>query len=263
VYAVNGGLERARELLKRSHGGDADSILDRIVAASAQTPFNFLRARRADQVVSLLSNEHPQIIALVLSHLPLGLAARVLEGLHDKTRADVATRYAMLDGADPEVVSEIEALLARRAGTSETTNTEARGGVKPLAQLLNSVARETEKGVLAEIERTDPTLAAEVRELMFVFDDLIHMDDRSLQEILRACDTRMIAMALKGAADDVRTKMEGNLSKRASEDIAELSGAMSNAKKTDIEKAQSEIVKVARKLEESGAIVLVRGETTE
>jgi flagellar motor switch protein FliG len=260
-FAVAGGLERAKDLLRRSHGADADTIFDRIVAASANAPFQFLRSRRPDQVISYLTNEHPQVIALVLSHLPLALAARVVEGLDAETRAEVATRFATLETADPDVVADVEAVLARRVGFGNQAEQAAtvRGGAKPLAELLNNVAKETEKGVMARLERTNPKLAAEVRDLMFVFDDLAALDDRSMQDILRSVDTRTIAVSLRDAAPPIKAKIEKNLSQRAAEDIAELTDALGPLRRTDVEQAQSDIVRAARKLEEEGTIVLSRG----
>lgn len=260
-FAVNGGFDRARDLLRKSHGSEADAILETIMAASAQAPFQFLRSHRPDQVIQYLSSEHPQVIALVLSHLPLTLAARVMEGLDSVTRADVAARFATLESADPEVVHEVEQVLARRVGWGGPTETvKTLGGVKPLAAMLNNVARETEKGVIEALERINPALAAEVRDLMFVFEDLVHMDDRSMQEILRAAEARTIALALRDAPGGMKEKIEKNLSQRAAEAIAELADGIGQVRRTEVEQAQQEVVRVARRLEEAGQIVLVRGE---
>lgn len=261
-FAVNGGFDRARDLLRKSHGADADQILETIMAAAAQAPFQFLRSHRPDQVIQYLSSEHPQVIALVLSHLPLSLAARVMEGLDSVTRADVAARFATLENADPDVVAEVEQVLARRVGWGGTNEqSKALGGVKPLAQMLNNVARETEKAVLEALERLNPALAAEVRELMFVFEDLASMDDRSMQEILRAADARTIALALRDAPPAMKDKIEKNLSQRAAEAIDELTEGLGQVRRSEVEQAQQEVVRVARRLEEAGQIVLVRGET--
>ncbi len=262
-YAVAGGYERARELLRRSHGADADAILEQIMAASAAVPFQFLRGRRPDQIVSYVASEHPQVIALVLAHLPMGTAAQVIEGLPPELRADVAERYAKLEATDPDVVAEVEMALLRRVGEgSPTEPTSSRGGVKPLAQLLNNVARDTEKGVLSELERTDPALAVAVRDLMFVFEDIAHLDDRGLQEVLRLADTRTIALALKDTVPAVREKIERNLSQRAAQDVAEFAAALGLVRRSDVEAAQQEIVRGARRLEEEGRIILMRGGDT-
>lgn len=262
-YAVAGGYERARELLRRSHGNAADSILEQIVSASAAQPFQFLRSRRPEQIVSYVSSEHPQVIALVLAHLPMGVAAQVVEGLPPSQRADVAERYAKLESTDPEVIAEIEMALSRRVGGDAPTElSSSRGGIKPLAQLLNNVARDTEKGVLSELERADPALAVAVRDLMFVFEDIAHLDDRGLQEVLRASDTRTIALALKDTLPAVRDKIERNLSQRASQDVTEFAAALGLVRRSDVEAAQQEIVRGARRLEEEGRIVLMRGGDT-
>ena len=258
-FAIAGGLEKARELLRRSHGANADAILEQIMSASSSVPFQFLRGRRTDQIVTYLLPEHPQVIALVLAHLPVGTSAQVIEGLPADLRAEVATRYAKMDSSDPEVVAEVELALLRRVGAGSSNEpTQSRGGVKPLAQLLNNVARDTEKVVLGELDRSDPALAMAVRDLMFVFEDIAGLDDRSLQEVLRIADTRTIALALKDAALPVREKIERNLSKRAAEDVTEYSATLGMVRRTDVEAAQQDVVKGARKLEEEGKIVLMR-----
>jgi flagellar motor switch protein FliG len=260
AYAVAGGVDRARELLRRSHGGDAEAILEQIMAAATVVPFQFLRGRRPDQIVSYLSAEHPQVIALVLAHLPLTTSARVIEGLSAELRAEVAERYAKLEAIDPAIVSEVEAALLRRVGRGSTQETNStRGGVKPLAQLLNNVGRDTEKGVLTELERSDPELATAVRDLMFVFEDITSLDDRGLQELLRQSDPRTIALALKDANGVVREKIEGNLSKRAAEDVTEIASSLGMVRRSDVEAAQQEIVRIARRMEEEGKLMLVRG----
>jgi flagellar motor switch protein FliG len=259
-YAVAGGLDRARELLRRSHGSEADAILEQIMIASASVPFQFLRQRRPEQIVSYLTSEHPQVIALVLAHLPLSLAASVIEGLPFELRSDVAERYAKLEAIDPAIVSEVEAALQRRVGSnaSVTESNATKGGVKPLAQLLNSVARDTERGVLSDLERADPDLATAIRDLMFVFEDLGAIDDRGLQEMFRTADTKTIALALKDTSPALRDKIEGNLSKRAGEDVKEFMGSLGMVRRADVEAAQQEIVRIARKLEEDGKLVLAR-----
>lgn len=261
TYAVAGGLDRARDLLRKSHGADADNILDQIMAASASVPFQFLRQRRPEQIVSYLNNEHPQVIALVLAHLPLTISGQVIEGLPVELRADVAERYAKLEAIDPAIVHEVESALQRRVGskTSVQENNATKGGVKPLAQLLNGVGRDTERGVLSDLERADPDLATAIRDLMFVFEDLAAIDDRGLQEMLRSADTKTIALALKDTTPALKEKIEKNLSKRAGEDVAEFISSLGMVRRADVEAAQQEIVRIARKLEEEGKLVLARG----
>ncbi|MCE9620943.1 MAG: flagellar motor switch protein FliG [Actinomycetia bacterium] len=258
-HAIAGGLDKARELLRRSHGAGAEAMLERIVASSAALPFEFLRGRPPEHIVSYLSAEHPQVIALVLAHLPLGTAAKVMEGLPTDLRALVAARYANLESTDPEVVADVERSMLRRVGAGESSAAPARGGIKPLAELLNNVARETENDVLGSLERLDPELAIAVRDLMFVFEDITQIDDRGLQEVLRAADARTIALALKDAAAPLREKVERNLSQRAAEDVNESASTLGMVRRSDVETAQKQIVAGARKLEQEGRIVLVRG----
>jgi flagellar motor switch protein FliG len=262
-HLLAGGVERAREILRKSHGPDADAILEQIMAAAANEPFQFLRSRRPEQVASYLNGEHPQMIAVVLAHLPLTLAAKVLESLDATLRSEVAERFAALDTIEPTVVKDIDAALERRAGHGPVEQTSTRGGVKTLAQLLNSVGRETEKGVLADLEKVDAELAGQVRDLMFVFEDLVHLDDRSMQEVLREAGSRPVALALKDANGQIRDKFEKNLSQRAAEDIKEITDALGPVRRSEIEAAQQDIVKAARKLEEAGRIMLVRGDAGE
>jgi flagellar motor switch protein FliG len=263
-HLVAGGIDRAREILTRSHGSDAENILEQIMAAAANEPFQFLRARRPEVVLSYLAAEHPQVIAVVLAHLPMTLSARVLEGLDPVTRAEVAERFATLEMIEPAVVKEMEAALERRVGVGPAVESSStRGGVKPLAALLNNVARETEKGVLSDLERVDPQLAADIRDLMFVFEDLVQLDDRALQEILREAGARTVALALKDCPIAVKDRLEKNLSQRAAEDIAELADSLGPVRRSEVEAAQQELVRAARKLEQEGKIVLMRADSGE
>lgn len=258
-YAVAGGLDKARQLLRRSHGADADAILDQILAATAALPFEFLRGRPPEQIVNFLTSEHPQVIALVVAHLPTSTAAKVIEGLPADLRALVAARYANLEAIDNEVLAEIERSMLKRVGARTLKAEAAHGGVKPLAQLLNNVNSDTEKAVLGDLERIEPALALAVRDLMFVFEDIIHIDDRGLQEVLRAADARTIAVALRDAAAPLRDKIERNLSQRAGEDVKESASSLGMVRRSDVAAAQRQIIEGARKLEEEGRIVLVRG----
>jgi flagellar motor switch protein FliG len=204
------------------------------------------------------------VIAVVLAHLPMTLSARVLEGLDPLIRAEVAERFATLEMIEPAVVKEMEAALERRVGVGGPVETSStRGGVKPLAQLLNNVARETEKGVLSDLERIDPQLASDIRDLMFVFEDLVQLDDRALQEILREAGARTVALALKDCPIAVKDRLEKNLSQRAAEDIAELADSLGPVRRSEVEAAQQELVRAARKLEQEGKIVLMRADSGE
>ena len=255
---VAGGVDKARQLLRRSHGAAGESILNQVMASSAGQPFDFLKRRRADEIVNYLSSEHPQVIALVVAHLPTTLAGKVVEGLPDELRPLVALRYANLESIDPDVLADIELSLQRRIGTGAAKVSAVQGGLKPLAQLLNNVDRTTEQEMLGALEQADPNLASAVRDLMFVFEDITQLDDRGLQEVLRIADAKMIALALKDANGSVRDKIERNLSQRAAEDVREYSSTLGTVRRADVAAAQREIVSGARKLEEEGRIVLVR-----
>ena len=256
---VAGGVDKARQLLRRSHGAAGDSILNQVIASSAALPFEFLRGRRPEDVATHLTEEHPQVIALVLAHLPTPLAGKILEGLPADLRAQVVLRFANLEAVDAEVLAEVEKSLQRRIGVGAAKVGTAQGGVKPLAQLLNNVGREAEQGMLGALEQADPGLANAVRDLMFVFEDITQLDDRGLQEVLRIADAKMIALALKDANGSVRDKIERNLSQRAAEDVREYASTLGMVRRSDVAAAQREIVNGARKLEQEGRIVLMRG----
>lgn len=263
-FMVSGSFDRARDLLRQSHGADADAILERIMATTVEAPFQFLRARRPDQITSILTDEDPQIIAMILSFLPINLSSRVIEGFERDVQAAIAAKYASLQPASPQVVSRVEATMRERIGAEgPLESTATRGGIQQLAQMLNSVSRDTERSVLSQLEAQDPVLASDVRDLMFVFEDLVHLDDRSLQAVLRDSGTPTIGMALRdpNLQRELRDKILRNISQRAQEDIEEMTQAGDPVRRADVEAAQQEIVRSARRLENEGKIIVARGDS--
>lgn len=259
AHLLSGGEQHARELLRRVHGSEADEIVDRLMATSQAAPFHFLRLHEPTEVLQHLRDEHPQTIALVLAHLPARLGAQLLAGFDPEVQVSVATRLASLERADPAVVSRIEAALRDRLGEVRR-HSGRRDGVKELADLLNQTDRSTERSILGELENNDPALAERVRELMFVFEDLVSLDDRSLQEVLRQVDAQVLATALKGVADDIRESVERNLSERVRIQVQEEMDLLGQVRLRDVEEAQTVVVRKVRELEQEGVIVLARGQ---
>lgn len=261
AHLVAGGERHARDMLRRFRGNDADEIVDRLLATVQVAPFHFLRLHEPLEVVQHVADEHPQTIALVLAHLPTKFAAQVLAGLDPAVQSDVAFRMATLERTSPEVVERVEAALRGRLGAvARAGAADERGGVRELASVLNHSDRATERAILGSLESEDPELAEEVRALMFVFEDVTTLADLALQEVLRQLDTQVLATALKGVSDDVRTTIERNLSERARETLLEEMELMGPVRLRDVEDAQTEVVRTIRNLEDQGVITISRGD---
>jgi flagellar motor switch protein FliG len=263
-YQAQGGLDFAREVLEESLGVQrAREVLDRLTASIMDVPFEFLRRADPRQVLTFLQDEHPQTIALVLAHLNSQQAAVVLSGLSDSMQADVAHRIAVMEQTSPEVVRHVEVVLQRKASslgsTGDVSSTAATGGVQPLVDILSRSDRATEKVILERLEAQDPDLADEVRNRMFVFEDIVGLDDRAVQLVLREIDTKELAVALKGVREDVRNKVLKNMSSRAAESLVDEIEVLGPVRLKTVEEAQTAIVRVIRRLEEGGQIVLSRG----
>ena len=259
--AGHGGLEYAQRLLEDSLGAErASLVMGRLTTLLAGQPFDFLQQAEPRQVLSLINGEHPQIMAVVLAHLRPDRASAIMAGLPPEGRADVALRIATMEQASPEAVAIVADGLQRRAGHLLTAgeSTAAVGGVQPLVEILNRADPNTEKQILEELANRDEALADEVRSLMFTFEDIVHLDDRAVQLVLRQTDVPGLALALKGASADVTDKITRNLSERARENLAEemeISGAV---RVSEVHDARGVIVKTIRSLEESGQIVVRR-----
>ncbi len=255
---VSGGEKPARELMRRLRGPEADAIVDRLLATTQSTPFHFVRMHEPSEVLQHLRDEHPQTIALVLAHLPPRLGARLLSGLAPDVQTSVATRLAALERAAPEVVRRVEEALRARLGEVRPRSGR-RDGVKELAQLLNQVDNATERTILGELEAMDPALAERVRALMFLFEDLITVDDRSLQELLRAIDTQVLAVAMKGTSPELREVINRSLSARARSSLEEEMDLMGPVRIREVEEAQNEVVRTVQRMEKEGVITVSRG----
>lgn len=261
-YIVTGGEHYARELLRAWRGDEADAIIDRLMATTLQTPFNFLNLFTPDAIARQLRDEHPQTVAVVLSHLSTRLGAQVLAALPDATRAEVAIRVATLQPTPPEIVARIEDSLRARMGDASSPGTASKRstGLRDLANMLNSSDDETGRAILDAIEQTDEALAKEIRAQMFVFADLATLGDRDLQEVLRQIETTQLALAMKGLDGDLYDTIMRNLSERARQALNEERELLGPVKTVDVEAARAEIAAHVRQLVDEGTVTVMRGD---
>jgi flagellar motor switch protein FliG len=259
-YISQGGVEYAHEILEKALGANkAMEIINRLQGSLQMTPFDYIKRTDPQQLLNFIQSEHPQTIALILAHLTPDHAAIILGALPAEIQVDVATRIAVLERAAPDVVMEIERVLERRISSIFTQEFTAAGGVRALAEVLNRADRSTEKAIMEKLEESNPELAEEVKRLMFVFDDLINLDNRTIQQVLREVDAKDLALALKGAKEEVKEHLLKNMSSRAKAMILEDMEVMGPVRLKHAEEAQQKIVNVVRQLEEMGEIVVARG----
>lgn len=260
IAVTSGGLDLARALLTQALGEErSNEIIGRITKGRLDLPFEFLQHADPRQVLSFLQDEHPQTITLVLAHMPVDRAAMVLGGLDEELQQEVAVRLATMDRTSPEVVAHVEEVLASRlSSVIQSTEMAEVGGVTSLVDILNRSDRSTERLILEGLEMADEALADEVRQKMFVFEDIATLDDRSIQLVLRQVDSKDLAVALKGVKTEVRTTILRNLSERAAENLTEEIDLLGPVRLKTVEDAQGAVVRVIRALEESGQLVLAR-----
>jgi flagellar motor switch protein FliG len=260
--AAIGGTDAARGMLEAALGKDrAEDILTGLYAEMVKGPFDFLRSTDPRQVLNFLSVEHPQTIALVVAHATPEVAAMVVSGLPEETQRAVAVRIARLEPCSPEVIAQIETQLERRLSSSvrnKKENTVA-DGVETLIEILNRSDRATERSIFEGLDDYDAQLADDVRSRMFVFEDIVTLDDRSVQLVLRQVEAKELATALKGVKPEVREKIMRNMSERAAQNLAEEITLLGPVKMKTVEESQGGIVRIIRALEESGQIVITRG----
>ena len=258
----SGGMATARSILETSLGASrAEEIIDNLKQSMVKSPFDFLKNADPRQILNFLSAEHPQTIALVLAHLNADIASMVIGGLPEDLQRDVSIRIATLDQSSPEVISMLEAQLERRLSSvvKTRTNQSAADGVQTLIEILNRSDRATERSIFEGLEDHDADLAEEVRSRMFVFEDIVTLDDRAVQLVLRQVDTKELATALKGVREEVKQKILRNMSERAAQNLDEEIRLLGAVKMKTVEEAQGAIVRVIRALEESGQVVVTRG----
>ena len=259
-YIAEGGIGYAKELLDKALGQEkAQEVISKLTASLQVRPFEFVRKTDPSQLLNFIQDEHPQTIAMILSYLPASQAAMVLGALPPEKQADVAKRIAMMDRTSPDVIKEVERVLERRLSSLVNQDYTIVGGVDAIVNILNTVDRSTEKHIMESLEIEEPELADEIRKKMFVFEDILSLDDRAIQRVLRDVDNADLALALKGATEEVQNVILNNLSKRLAVMIKEDMEYMGPVRMKDVEEAQQKIVNIIRKLEDSAEIVIARG----
>ncbi len=259
-YIAEGGIAYAKELLEKALGVDkAKEVIGKLTASLQVRPFEFVRKTDATQLLNFIQDEHPQTIALILSYLSPSQASAIISSLAPDKQADVAKRIAMMDRTSPDVIKEVEKILERKLASLVNQDYTIVGGVDLIVEILNTVDRGTEKHIMETLEIEEPELADEIRKKMFVFEDILSLDDKSIQRVLREVDNNELAVALKGATEEVQNVIFNNLSKRLAAMIKEDMEYMGPVRLKDVEEAQQRIVNVVRKLEDSSEIIISRG----
>ena len=259
-YIAEGGIGYAKELLDKALGADkAQEVISKLTASLQVRPFEFVRKTDPSQLLNFIQDEHPQTIAMILSYLTAPQASMVLGALPPEKQADVAKRIAMMDRTSPDVIKEVERVLERKLSSLVNQDYTIVGGVDAIVSILNAVDRSTEKHIIESLEIEEPELADEIRKKMFVFEDILLLDDKAIQRVLRAVDNNDLAVALKGANEQVQNAIFNNLSKRLVVMIKEDMEFMGPVRMKDVEEAQQKIVNIIRKLEDAGEIVISRG----
>lgn len=259
-YIAEGGIGYAKNLLEKALGEEkAQGVISKLTASLQVRPFEFVRKTDPSQLLSFIQDEHPQTIAMILSYLPASQASMVLGALPPEKQADVAKRIALMDRTSPDVIKEVERVLERKLASLVNQDYTITGGVDAVVEILNNVDRGTEKHIMESMEIEVPELADEIRKKMFVFEDILLLDDRSIQRVLRDVDNQDLELALKGTGEEVQNAIFRNLSKRLAAMIKEDMDFMGPVRMKDVEEAQQKIVAVIRKLEDSGEIVVSRG----
>jgi flagellar motor switch protein FliG len=259
-YIAEGGIGYAKELLEKALGSEkAQGVISKLTASLQVRPFEFVRKTEPAQLLNFIQDEHPQTIAMILSYLSSSQAAMILGALPPEKQADVARRIAQMDRTSPDVIKEVERVLERKLSSLVNQDYTIVGGIDSIVNILNSVDRATEKRIMESLEVDEPELAEEIRKKMFVFEDILLLDDRSIQRVLRDVENADLELALKSSTEEVQNVIFRNLSKRLAAMIKEDMDFMGPVRMKDVEEAQQKIVAVIRKLEDSGDIVISRG----
>ncbi|MED3719378.1 flagellar motor switch protein FliG [Geobacillus stearothermophilus] len=259
-YIAQGGIAYAKEVLEKALGPDkAMNIINRLTSALMVRPFDFARKADPMQLLNFIQHEHPQTIALILSYLDPAQAGQILSALPQEMQADVARRIALMDSTSPEIISEVEQILERRLSATVMQDYTQTGGIEAVVEVLNQVDRSTERTILEALEIQDPELAEEIKKRMFVFEDIVTLDNRAIQRVIREVDNNDLMLALKVASDEVKEIVFRNMSTRMAETFKEEMEYIGPVRLRDVEEAQSRIVAIIRRLEEAGEIVIARG----
>ncbi len=259
-YIAEGGIGYAKDLLEKALGEEeAQRVIAKLTASLQVRPFEFIRKTEPSQVLNFIQDEHPQTIAMILSYLSPSQASAILGALDPDKQADVAKRIAMMDRTSPEVINEVERVLERKLSSLINQDYTIAGGVDAIVAILNTVDRGTEKRIMESLEIEEPELADEIRKKMFVFEDILILDDRAIQRVLRDVENGDLAVALKGSNEEVQNAIFKNMSSRLSSMIKEDMEFMGPVRMKDVEEAQQKIVGVIRKLEDASEIIISRG----
>ncbi|MBJ6363376.1 flagellar motor switch protein FliG [Paenibacillus sp. GCM10012307] len=259
-YISQGGIAYAKTILEKALGeSKAMEVLNRLTATLQVRPFDFARKAEPTQILNFIQNENSQTIALVLSYLQSEQSSAILSSLPQDKQADVARRIALMDSTSPEVIAQVERVLEQKLSATVTQDYTTAGGIESIVQILNGVDRGTERTILDSLEIQDPELAEEIKKRMFVFEDIVNIDNRSIQRIIRDIESSDLQLALKVASEEVREAIFRNMSKRMSETFKEEMEFMGPVRLRDVEEAQTRIVATIRRLEESGEIIIARG----
>ncbi|WP_096199359.1 flagellar motor switch protein FliG [Bacillus sp. FJAT-45350] len=259
-YISQGGIGYAKSVLEKALGeAEAMEIINRLTSTLQVRPFDFARKADPSQILNFIQNEHPQTIALILSYLESVQAGQILSELPQEVQADVAKRIALMDSTSPEIVNEVESILEQKLSSTVTQDYTDAGGIEAVVEVLNSVDRSTERTILDALEIQDPELAEEIKKRMFVFEDVVTLDNRSIQRVIRDVENEDLQLSLKVSSEEVREVIFNNMSQRMAETFKEEMEFMGPVRLRDVEEAQSRIVAIIRRLEEAGEIVIARG----
>jgi len=259
-YIAEGGIGYAREILEKALGAQkALDIINRLTASLQVRPFEFVRKTDPSQLLNFIQKEHPQTVALILAYLSPTQASQILSGLPSDKQVDVARRIATMDRTTPDVIKEVENILIKNLSSLVNEDFTSAGGIQSIVDILNSVDRGTERHIIETLDIEDAELAEEIKKRMFVFEDILLLDGRAIQRFLREVENNVLAVALKGATEEVSRVINANMSKRLSEMIKEDIEFMGPVRLKDVEEAQQTIVNVIRRLEDAGEIVISRG----
>jgi flagellar motor switch protein FliG len=263
-YIVSGGIDYAKEVLEKALGSQrAKEIIGKLTATLQIRPFDFARKTEPGQLLNFIQNEHPQTIALVMSYLRSEQAAIILSALPPLQQVEVAQRIATMDRTSPEVLREVEQVLEKKLSAFVMHDFTIAGGIQPIVDILNRVDRGTERTILEALGEAEPELADQIKSRMFVFEDVVNLDNKSIQRILREVDVKDLGLALKTSSEELKGLILKNMSKRAAEMLQEDMQMMGPVRLHDVEEAQQKIVNIIRQLEDSGEIVIARGKEDE
>ena len=256
-YISQGGVDYARSLLEKALGREkTNKILRRLESSLKTTGFEMLKNVDPKQLINFIQNEHPQTISLILTQLSSGNAAAILSELPLELQADVSYRIATMEKISPDVIKELEVVLEKQFADVGARDLSVSGGTKIIAEILNLIETSSEKGIMEAFESENPDLAAEIKNLMFVFEDVILLDNRSIQRVLKEVETKDLAIALKAASDDVKQKIFSNVSERVATMIKEEMEFMGPMRLSDVEATQQKIVETIRRLQEEGQVII-------